>query len=216
MFASHRLGCGFQRRSSAPVRRLRDVAAAELFGRLVSARVEYGGPGTRGGNYYSDLALAGGGTLFEVGVHALDAVLFVSSATDVRVTAVRMVREQGFDLHTAATVEVERGCDEPFNLEVVVSSLQFTAMTNVWNFEHATVTHAVVEEGDSLWVSPARGNRQRYRLDGTAPDYPSTNMQQLNEHWSNFLQAVRSGCANYTNASAAALTSSLIGKLYEG
>jgi predicted dehydrogenase len=216
MFPSHRLGCGFQRRSSAPVRRLRDVATAELFGRLLSARVEYGGPGTRAGSYYSDLALAGGGTLFEVGVHALDAVLFVSRATDVRVTSVRMVREQGFDVHTEATVEVEGACGETFNLEVLVSSLQFTDMTNVWNFERAALTHAVVDEGDSLWVSPAKGNEQRYRLAGTTPDYPRTNAQQLNEHWSKFLEAVRSGRANYTNASATALTSSLLGQLYEG
>lgn len=216
MFPPHRLGCGFQRRSSAIVRRLRDVTAAQLFGRLLSARVEYGGPGTRGGAYYFDLALAGGGTLFQVGVHALDAVLFVSRATDARVMSVRMVRDHGFDVHTEASVEVDGGCGETFNLEVLVSSLQFTAMTNVYRFEHATLTHAVVEQGDALWVRPARGNGQRYRLEGDLPEYPRTNAQQLNEHWSYFLEAVRSGRANYTNASATALTSSLIGQLYGG
>jgi predicted dehydrogenase len=216
LFHPNRLGCGYQRRSSAAVRRLRDVAAAELFGPLLSARVEYGGPGTRGGNYYSDLGLAGGGILFEVGVHALDAVLFVSRAADVRVTSVRMVREQGFDIHTEATIDVDRTGGETFTLEVLVSSLQFTAMTNVYTFEHATLAHAVVEEGDPLWVSSAGEDGQRYRLEGDLPEYPRTNAQQLNEHWSHFLEAVRSGRANYTNASATALTSSLIGQLYEG
>jgi predicted dehydrogenase len=216
IFPAHHLGCGFQRRSSAAVRRLREVVSVELFGKLLTARVEFGGPGTRGGSYYWDLGLAGGGVLLEVGVHALDAVLFVSEATEVRTTNVRMVREHGFDVHTEATVEVAVDPVRTFELEVLVSSLQFTAMTNLWRFEHATVAHAVVQEGDALWVTPVGRTGQHFRLNGNGPDYPRTNAQQLNEHWTQFLEAVRSGQPNYTNASAVALTSSLVGQLYMG
>jgi predicted dehydrogenase len=215
MFHPHRLGCGFQQRSSAIVRRLRDVIAAELFGRLLSVRVEYGGPGTRAGTYQSDLGLAGGGMLFDVAVHALDAVLFASGATDVRVTSVRMVRERGFDLHTEATAEVNAGGAEPFNLELLVSALQFTAMATVYRFQHATLTDARQGEG-ALWVTPARGVGPQYRLEERLPDYPRTPFQLLNEHWSRFLDAVRSGRPNYTCASTTAVTSSLIDQLYRG
>jgi predicted dehydrogenase len=215
MFEPHLLGCGFQHRSSAIIRRLRDVVASELFGPLLSVRVEFGGPGTRGGKYYSNLRLAGGGLLFEVAVHALDAALFVSRATDVKVLRVHMVREFGFDLHTEAEVEVAREGGGTLSLGILVSSLQFTAMANSYRLRHATLTHAVVQNGEVLWVTP-NGGGERYRLDGEFPDYPRTNAQQLSEHWSQYLDAVRSGQANYTNASATALTSSLIGQLYEG
>jgi predicted dehydrogenase len=215
MFRPHQLGCGFQRRSSAIVRRLQDVVAAGLFGRLLSVRVEFGGPGTRSGTYQSDLALAGGGMLLDVAVHGLDAALFASGATDVSVMCVRMLREQGFDVHTEATVEVSAGGGGRFNLEVLVSALQFTAMMTVYRFEHATVTDAIQEEG-ILWVTPAQAKEPRYRLEDRLPAYPRTAAQLLNEHWSRFLEAVRTGRPNYTCASTTAVTSSLIDQLYRG
>jgi predicted dehydrogenase len=216
MFRHDRLGCGFQRRSSATLRRLREVAHDELFGPLLSVRVEFGGPGTRAGTYHSDLQLAGGGILFEVGVHSLDAALFVMDAADVSVANVRMLMEAGFDIHTEATVDVKTATGSAVNLDLLVSALQFTTMTTVYRFEHAIVSHSLLD-ADVLSVAPARGGGGGYVLRGRLPDYPRTSStaQVLNEHWSAFLHGVRTGKPNHSSASATAVTSSLIGQLYD-
>jgi hypothetical protein len=151
----------------------------------------------------------------DVGIHPLDAALFVADAVAVAVKDVQMIRHGGLDIDTEAHAELRSARHRAITLDLRVSSLHFTAMNTVYRFEHAILTHDIFGEG-ALWVAPVFGPARRYKLEGDGPDYPRTAAQVLNAHWCQFLHGVRDGIPNYTSASTTAVTSSLLGQLYEG
>lgn len=127
-YADYQIACDFNRRASDTVGAARDLLAHQVFGPLREVRAAFGRRGAvlGGGQYNSDLTLAGGGVLFEMGVHYIDAVLYCTSATDVALESGRMIEDLGFDLHTEARLRLALAGrpDVPLNLTVSVLSDQ--------------------------------------------------------------------------------------------
>jgi predicted dehydrogenase len=214
MFADWRIACGFQRRSMGTSAALREVIRSNLYGRLESARVEFGRPATRTGTYQSNLALAGGGMLLDVGSHALDLTLFVADAVRAEVASVDMIREEGFDIHTDARIAATRPNGDAFQIELICSSLRFTRSSNVFSFEHAEVTHELWRDG-ALIVRP-RDSTLSFRMSGDSIEIPQTPNQVFHRHWTAFFEAIRAGVSNYTCAVDTQLTTAVLEKLYAG
>jgi predicted dehydrogenase len=198
MFAPERLACGFQRRSFGSSAALREIVRCGLFGDLQSVRVEFGAPGTRAGSYQSDLRMAGGGVLFDVGIHALDLALFISGAARADVRRVEMIRDHGFDTDTEALIDIVNSEGRVSEIDLFVSTLRETCQRNIYSFEHAEVTHAMWEDG-SLTVVPNRSG-MKFVLGGRFAVYPRTASQMVFQHWTVFLDGIRDRSVNYTCA----------------
>jgi predicted dehydrogenase len=212
-FAAERVAVGYQKRSAAFAKALREVVASGLFGELTGMRVEYGRPGVAtGGRYSTNLALAGGGILFEVGVHVLDLALFVADAASVEGTTGRMERELGFDVHTEATTTVRTNRGGSVHLEVLVTNLWHTTGELLLRFERAEVRVDPFGEG-IVHVRP-RGSSIALTLGGEAAVFPNTSGQMVWAHWGAFLRGIREGKPNATNASATRVTTALVEGLY--
>ena len=97
-FPGSQISIGLQRRSMGTVSFLRRLLRERLFGPLRSVRIGHGlrghvSPGTSHG---ANLAVAGGGILFDVGIHMIDAAIYATDAEAIRIEAGRMVRDGGF------------------------------------------------------------------------------------------------------------------------
>lgn len=213
LFSPDRLAGGYQKRSWGPVRAIREVIRSRLFGRLQSIKMGFGGPGTRaGGGYSSSLQMAGGGILFEVGVHYLDIALHVADAVAVGASKVRMVKHDGFDVETEATMSLKTGAGDEIALELLVSSLRYTSMNHMFLFEHAKLAFASVGGGE-MTVSPVGGG-QAFTLDGPLAQHPRTSNQIFHAHWSRFVEGIGSGQANATSALDSRVTTQAVEQLY--
>src|SRR5439155_22472094 len=96
-FGDWRIACGLQRRAWGPVQFLKRIVEEEAFGPLEAVRLGHGSVGNvKVSAYSSNLELAGGGILFEVGVHLLDAALFITNSSQATVERGRMELFEGF------------------------------------------------------------------------------------------------------------------------
>jgi predicted dehydrogenase len=213
LFAPERLGLGLQRRCSGATWTLEDLVATETFGPLRRVDIELGKPGvSTAGRYSSDLSLAGGGFLFEVGVHLVDFVLFATRATEAKVTGGSMILERRFDVHTEAQIQLQTPLGN-VDCGMLVTNLRHTSMEVAFHFE--TALARVNLFGDSrIRIKPKRGASE-YMLSGEPTEYPLSSPQIFFEHWSLFLDGVRNHEANLTSARSSRLTSSVVEQLYQ-
>jgi predicted dehydrogenase len=210
LFPPERLGVCFQRRSSAISSLVLAIMRELPFGKLKKVRSEMGGRGiVTAGRYTSDIRLAGGGQLFEVGVHDLDSMLFLTGASHVAVRRSSMILDGGLDVHTDATLELSTlfGVIE---YELLVSSLVDTAGAIELQFESASLHFSLFSEAPPT----VRTKGGRCLSVATADLYPKSAYQVFHQHWSAFLAALCEQVVNYTSVASCKLTTQALEDLY--
>jgi predicted dehydrogenase len=209
-FAHTHLAVGYQRRASGAAAAARRLVEAAPFGPLRRARVEHGRPGQLTGSSYSgDLRLAGGGMLFEVGVHWIDLALRWCGAAAVRPQGGRMLRQDGFDLHTEATFAVERVDGPAVTLELLISGLAETRNVIELEFEHATL---VFSQADGRLRLHQRGRPLGFEL--AHPPGRATPYQLCHAVWRGMVDGVRTGQPNWTSAESSLTTTAVVEAVY--
>jgi predicted dehydrogenase len=212
-FDDHRLGCGFQRRSWGPNLWMKDLIESEVLGELRSVAFGLGNPGmVTGGGFSSDVAAAGGGLLFEVGIHGIDSALFVTGATDVRVSRCKMTLTDQLDVHTEGTALVTLPGARQVPLDFTVSCLKETTNELEFRFDRARVSYSLFsEEGIGL-----RSIKNNYgiKIQPQLLAGPMTSFQTFYSHWERFLTGYRSGIKNWTAAVNCLLTTVAMEEIY--
>lgn len=211
-FPDAAISLGFQRRSMGTVRLLRSVLDADLFGPLRSVRVGHGTAGivTAGTSYSSNLAVAGGGILLDVGIHWIDAALFVTNAVEVRVESGRMIRDGGFEIHTQAHGLLRRPDGATIPLEIVVSGLTDTIQGIECWFDDARVK--LEAEGTTLKVMTRDNEAISELIDPRGSRMEP--FQIAHAHWRGFLESLMERRPNWTSASQTLLTTHAMEQLF--
>jgi predicted dehydrogenase len=211
-FEHTQIAVGFQRRAWSAVQTMQQVLQATPFGSLRKVRVEYGRPGQlTGSSYSSDFRLAGGGMLFEVGVHWIDLALMTSHATGARLVGGRMIRQDGFDLHTEAAFVLERGALSEVTFELLISGLVETRNDIELQCEHATLRFSLA--GGRMAIE-REGAPLDLELVGTTGPNPSTVFQLCHAAWMGLVESLRSGAPNWTSAVSSLVTTQVIEAVY--
>ena len=204
------VGGGYNRRSSPQLLFVKRILKSDVFGPLHSVDFQYGYIGNKtSGKYTASLELAGGGPLFDTGVHGIDSVLFLTDGTDATVDNVCMKRDAGFDVHTSASMQIQtEGSKVPFALKV-------TLLDNTSNCIRLYFETCVLEF--SLF---GKGVKVTSKQDGTeiklSPPLDPPEGSHVKEclFWRDFLKAIREGKCNYTSLVQSRLTTSVIESLY--
>jgi predicted dehydrogenase len=211
-FPAHRFGQAFTRRSMGSSRLVRRLVEERPFGRLRALAVGFGRPGSVAGNYQSDLALAGGGMLFDSAIHALDLIFFLSGARAQRLSEARMIADSGFDLHTEAALTLVTPDGDEVACRLEVSCLRETSNRLELGFEHARVVYSAFDPSGRVTVCGAGGGA--WRLAPDAGPYATTHFQIVHEHWRRFVEGLRAGSANETSAHDTLETTRLVEACY--
>jgi predicted dehydrogenase len=213
-FPDYKLGCMFMLRSGAPNLSMKSIINSGVFGCLRSIAFEMGNPGiVVGGRFSSDVRAAGGGMLFEVGIHGVDSALFVSGAASVKVTKCEIVCDAGLDIHTnaLAIITLPDRSEVPFRFKA--SYLTETTNRIEFFFDHAVVHYSIFAH-DAVLEARSTNTGDRIRLDLIGATYPTTKYTTFHSHWSNFLSGVRSANRNYTSAAECVPTTSFVEQVY--
>ena len=208
LFSPPRLAIGFQRRSLGPVVLLKNLVNESVFGHLNRIEFRHGSSAivTSGKSFVSDAKLAGGGVLFEHGIHGLDLALYIAGAKSAHSYHVNTIIDKGFDVHAEGQVALMNSFGQ-FILDFKISWLTEPGEGLTFIFEHAVVTMSMAEPRILL---KSHDGRVLLSLTDSSTIYPLTGFQTLWEYWRSFLAAVRSETANHTSASTSLLTTELI------
>jgi predicted dehydrogenase len=203
---------------------VRSILRQKLFGPLRAIRFGFGKPGiVTQGNYYFEPNRGGAGMISEVGIHGIDATLFVTGATQARITSARMILEGDLDLHAQAQFCARTDDDQEFELEFTISSLQPTIEGIEIDCEYATLTYPLPGQGYALISEPINMNVAVQPKNGgptysIKPEYvalhPATKFQMFHEYWKHFLAGISARTANWTSAAQALLTTDVIEQCY--
>jgi|ERR1035437_1636745 predicted dehydrogenase len=212
-FPDYKIACGFQRRVWGPTVLTRSLVNAGYFGALRRVRLGFGSPGLIvSGRYSSNLELAGGGILMEMGVHLLDALLHILNAEDISATDVNMVSDCGFDVHVTAGLLVSTkqfgnvACDCCISyMEQTINGLQF-------EFERGTLCFQLFGSGD-IYLQEQNGCSRTY-LSSKYPVLPASSIETFHAFWCMFIDGLNSRIPNCTAASQSILTTKAVDLLY--
>jgi predicted dehydrogenase len=213
-FKASALCAGLQRRAWGPTRLLKRVLAERLFGAPRLVRYSFGrAGGVSSGGYLSNLALACGGQLAEVGIHGLDLVLFVTAAVSACVRSVQMQANAGFDLDTRADLEILTDTGETIECHIAISCLETLGYYVVVVCDYADLT-LDLSTGEIVVGSHAGRGGCKLEPNDASP-FPRTAYQTCAANWDMFLDGLRSETANWTAAIHCRLTTSVLEELYK-
>jgi len=214
-FEAWQVAVGHDRRAFGLTRLAKEVVESQVFGLLRAVRFEFGGLGRilTGGGYYGNAQLAGGGTLYQMGVHYIDSLLFITSARDVAIESGVMEVEDGLDIHTEADLilTLEDGRQVPFH--VLATALKRAGNRIELEFDRAQVSF-VPAYGDPRLEVSARSAGIIGHLHPTPNHGPLTAHGSYASHWRRFLEAVTQRTPNETSGAACRLTTQAFEALY--
>jgi len=214
-FPSHRIAHGLQRRSFGPTRLARQLVEERPFGPLRSIRYEMGTPGAIPfGGFRGNVAMAGGGILLEHGIHGLDASLFIAGAQRARIQQVRIVREQGLDIHVEAEMQIATDRGDEVDLSLIVSWLRETDAVIRMRFDRAEVHFSIYDpEGEIVVLIGDSGKAVRLAPAALEP-FPLSANQVFHRHWRTFVDGMRTASPNYTSLEQSILTTEIVETCY--
>lgn len=213
-FADHAIACGFNRRAWGVVRFWRDVIESRMFGKVRAVRFGFGSLGgiAAGGTYFANAKLAGGGILFESGVHGIDTVLYCLQAQAARLESGNLIMDNGHDIHCHGHLTLIDGCGESVPFDIEVTMLKNSINRLEFEFDGCTV-HFSPYGAPELSVESKSGKVQSI-ITNREQLYPYSWNQVLAKFWRDFLAGVSQQEANYTSAYTSLLTTGVVEQLY--
>ena len=211
-FPPSKFAVGFQNRSLGRVFLLKKMVEEEVFGRLTEVKLRHGNSANvfSGKAFSSDTLLAGGGVLFERGIHGLDLALFISGANSAKSYRVNTILEKGFDVHAEGRVTLRNASSE-FDLDLKVSWLTEAGEGLTFFFDNAIVYMSI---GNPEILLKSREGKTLLSLTDAITLHPTTGFQSHGEFWRSFITSIQNETENYTSMSSYLLTTEVIEQIY--
>jgi predicted dehydrogenase len=214
--APWQVAVGYDRRSFGLTRLVRELFLHRPFGKPLSIKIEFGGVGRVliGDSFMADSSLAGGGSLYQMGVHFLDAVLFASDPSDVELRTGRMITANRVDIHVQGTLDLRLSPTDLVPLTILVTQLQPANNRIEVAFERAMISFSIMYGERFITVTPRQSDACKWRLTPEVTTGPMDMFASFGLHWTNVIEAFRTRQTNYTNASQSLLTTRAMELLY--
>ena len=211
-FPTARVGVGLQRRAMGSVNLIKNMIDNQVFGALNSVDFRHGSSAnTFNGKLFSiDSSLAGGGVLFEHGVHGLDLALYMCGAITADDYQVKTIVEKGFDVHVEGKIQLSTALGK-FSLDLKTSWLTETGEGLTFWFEKASVYMSL---GEAKVLLKSLSGETILTISDEYTLAPTTGFQTGAKFWLSFLDGVRNDKENYTFAGSSQLTSEVLEQIY--
>ena len=216
-FPAHKIGCGFQRRSWGATLFIKDLINKNILGGLKKIKFGLGNPAGFVGlaDFFSNIKLAGGGILFDVGTHGIDTMFFCTSAQNFELTSSKIIIKNGYDIHTEAQFIIDPK-DKKINCELLISNMTRSINKMEFYFNDAIVSYNLFDLTGRIRITPtANGKTSLLDLYNNNCLMPNTSFQTLYNHWFNFISGIKSNKANWTSAYDSLITTQFKETIYK-
>ena len=208
-----KVGAFYSRRVTSMVTQVKRIVSERLLGDVRRCSIGYGGIGMLTlGRYVSNIAMAGGGTLFDNAIHELDALNFILDAQDVSVVTSRMQFDQEIEIHTVAEYDIHTsGGAVP--CELVVTHLKDIDTGIKLFFDHCVARFSTF--GGDLTLVPTHESDLRAVVTPASAAYRHREYEQpYLRFWESYVRGLQSGEVNLTSLCTTRLATKAIENIY--
>gem|GEM_PF-6507679 len=211
----HEIASGFQRRSTKKVNIAKELIASRVLGAVRKINCEFGQASviTAGAGFSKNLALAGGGQLFESAIHNIDTICYLMQPHKIDVLRKNMLQEAGFDIHTEATIGMEEANGNQFEVDLLVTAFHFTKNNIEIVFDNAILSFSLFDTEPPILYDTQR-KLSLYLTESVAGQRPDKIADVMYVFWSDFMKGLSSATPNYTSLYNCKDTTVIIEKLY--
>lgn len=213
-FPDWQVSIGYQRRFYGSSVLVKSFIDTKVLGSLRTIRVVEGGRMTRteGAGHYQSLPVrAGGGIVKNLGCHALDLSLWLTSATRFRIRDRRVAWDDETDQRCDATIELTDVAGHRVDLEFSLSWIDRMENRIEFRFENGTLACPIAPAAEiELWSG---AGKRIASLSVQGPERATTPRQAYYLEWRAFLDAVANRSSQPISASSNLLCAELIDAL---
>ncbi len=214
-FEKYKIACGLQRRALGKVNILKKVIREKLFGKLNKINFEFGNTAiSRGLSYQNNPAISGGGILFDVGIHGMDTIFFVTEAERFNINSKNIIIDEDLkiDIHSELNFDVYNTSDQSIQCTSIISQLTNTSNKFIFEFDNSNIEFSLFDEEPLKVVK--NGNSFLF-TDSQLGNLPKTSAQVFFFFWKSFLDGIISQDCNYTSAINSIITTKFIEEVYK-
>lgn len=211
---AHQVGAFYSRRVTSMVTQVKRLVDERLFGVLRRCYIGFGSIGMLTlGRYVSNVALAGGGTLFDNAIHDIDALNYILDAHDVSIVSSRMKFDQEIEIHTEAqyAIHLREGtvpCD------IVVTHLKDIETGIKLFFDDCVVSFSTF--GGDLTLAPNHTSDFRAALSPNSAAFRNREYEQpYLRFWEAYVKGLQSQEVNLTSLCSTRLATKIIESIYK-
>ncbi len=209
------IAVGHTYRSNGTIRLVQSITLSQIFGRVQEIRFEFGGLGRvlTGGGYLGNKQLAGGGLMYQMGSHYIDAVLFITQARDVSLHGGYVEGEDGLDIHSEANLALTLGDGRVVPFRALATSLQRTRNRISITYDCANVSFSPGNLASPVEIAAISGSHVG-QIIPTLAHSPLTANATFALHWMRSLDAARRQDPNETSVDAFRVTTKALELVY--
>ncbi len=211
-FKNYEITIGYQRRHMGIVKTIKHIINQNIFGPLLSVKIDFGDIYYNFGGFRSEKKKSGGGIFLEGGSHWIDAVLFTTFAKDIKNFQSNKKLDHELDIEAKGSFTIVDNKDLEFNCDFYMTSLENTSNTIKYKFKNSTVNLSLFEDDSDLKVSTK--NIKLKIKDDEFSNFPNKSLEVAWSYWDEFLQSYKNKINSTISSENFVLTSKIIELFY--
>ena len=214
-YQDYAFAIGYQRRSLGHVNIVKNAIKDQIFGELQAVTCEYGYYTIKSGSFHSNFDLAGGGILFESGVHWIDTMLFTINPLDLKIINANVEYNGKLDIHTEADFLIKLNDNRDIECNITITHLKETADKICYIFKDVTIELYLYDEEQPPVVKAHKNGQKKYEISNFLKRVtPSSALGQGVKYWDDYLSSFVNKQISYTNANQSLLTTKAVEQIY--
>ena len=214
-YQDYAFAIGYGRRSLGHVNIIKNAINDQIFGELQAVECEYGYYRISSGSFHSNFDLAGGGILFESGVHWIDTMLYTIDPLDLNIINANVEYNAKLDIHTEAYFSIKLNDNKDIDCNITITHLKKTANKISYIFKDVIVELYLYDENQPPVIIPKKGKGKKYEISNFLRGViPSSSLGQGVKFWEDYLSSFLNQKISYTNANQSLLTTKVIEQIY--
>lgn len=189
-FKNYAVTIGYQRRHMGIVKTLKNIINQKLFGSLISIKINFGDIHYKFDGFRSKKEKSGGGIFFEAGSHWIDAVLFTTSAKNVKNFKVYKKMINDLDIECNGKFDIINKQDKELNCEFFMTNLKNTSNTIEYNFDNCSLNLSLFDDNSNLRITKNDGYEFIIK-DNEFLNFPNKSLDVAWSFWDEFISSYK-------------------------
>lgn len=212
-FEDYAVTIGYQRRHMGVVKTIKKIINQNIFMPLTSININFGDMHYKFDGFRSKKEKSGGGIFFETGSHWIDAVLYSTSAKDIKNFKSYKKKIAELDVECNGEFDIINQYNHTINCNFYISNLKNTSNSIDFNFKNCSIRLSLFDDDSNLKVT-SNDNCEFMIKDNEFLNFPNTSLDVAWSFWNEFLCSYKNKKKSEISVNNFILTTKIIELFY--